>query len=102
MVPVALTWWVAIGSASERGTDGRAARWTTASAPAMTLVEIVGAQNGAFHELDRGRAGQVLARAGREVVESHHLVDEVLSVEHPAEVGTDEAGTAGDDDLHRR
>src|SRR3984885_15393792 len=37
MVPVALTWWVAMGSANERGTDARAARWTTASAPVMTL-----------------------------------------------------------------
>ena len=36
MVPVALTWWVAMGSASERGTDGRAARWTIAWAPSMT------------------------------------------------------------------
>src|SRR5664280_672306 len=36
MVPVALAWWVAMGSASERGTDGRAARWTTAWAPSMT------------------------------------------------------------------
>ena len=39
MVPVALAWWLAMGSASERGTDGRAARWTTASAPVEHPVE---------------------------------------------------------------
>ena len=36
MVPVALTWWVAMGSVRERGTEGRAAKWTTAWAPAIT------------------------------------------------------------------
>ncbi len=39
MVPVALVWWLAIGSASDRGTEGRAARWTTASASVEHIVE---------------------------------------------------------------
>ena len=85
-----------MGSASERGqVDDRLG-------PLHDAVEIVRAQYGAFPELDRGGAGQVLARAGRQVIESHHVVDEVLAIEHPAEVRTDEAGTSGDDDLHRR
>src|SRR3954467_7224439 len=36
ILPAALTWWLAIGSAIERGTDGRAARCTMAPAPAST------------------------------------------------------------------
>ena len=102
MVPVALTRWVAMGSASERGTDGRGGQVDDRLGPLDDVVEIVRAQNGAFPELDRGGAGQVLTRAGRQVVERHHMVDEVLAVEHPAEVRTDEAGTTGDDDFHRR
>ena len=36
IVPVALTSWVAIGSVRERGTEGRAAKCTTASVPSIT------------------------------------------------------------------
>ena len=38
MVPVALLSWLARGSSMDLGTDGRAARCTTASAPASTSV----------------------------------------------------------------
>ena len=100
MVPVALTSWVAIGSARERGTDGRAARWTTASVSVMTPSRSSALRMEPSTTFTEGEP----ARFSRDPVEKSSRATtwstKLLCGEHPAQVGADESGTAGDDDLH--
>ena len=98
-MPVALTRCDAIGSAIERGTDGRAARCTTARRVAHHLVERVGIEDGALDERDV-EVAQVVAVAGREVVER----DDGLtgSAQAAAEVRADEPRASRHDDAHDR
>ena len=72
-MPVALARCDATGSAIERGTDGRAARCTTAVASVHRVVERVGIEDGALDERDV-EVAQVLEVAGRQVVEHDDVV----------------------------
>ena len=87
-MPVALTRCDAIGSAIERGTDGRAARCTIAVGVAHHLVERVGVEDGALDQRDV-EVAEVVAVTGREVVER----DDGLTgpAQATAEVRADEA-----------
>ena len=82
----------------ERGTDGRAARCTTAAAPVDRVVEGRGIEDGALDEAwRRGRA-----RLSRRPVErsSRATTSWPAGGEPAAEVGADETGTAGDEHVH--
>ena len=72
-VPVALARCDATGSVIERGTDGRAARCTTAVGVAHRGVEDLGIEDGALDERDV-EVAQVLEVAGRQVVDHDDVV----------------------------
>ena len=63
-------------------------------------VEGGGVEDGVFDEGDV-RAGEVGAVAGAQVVEGDHAVDLGPAEQFAAQVGPDEPGPAGDNDLHR-
>ena len=103
MVPVALVRWLAIGSASERGTDGRAARWTTASAPSNTRSSRPASRIDPSTSSTPSSAGQVGRGArwrGRRGPPRRPTSGSAR--QGPAQVGADEPGATGDHDLHRR
>ena len=100
MVPVAFTAWVAIGSASDRGTDGRAARWTTASAPSNCLARRSGSRIEPTTSSTSVEAFQVLPTARGQVVDHDHSLDGWFCQEHSAQVCADKTCTAGHDHLH--
>jgi len=84
---VALTWWVAMGSASDRGHRRAGGQMDDRLGPLDDPVEIVRAQDGALTELEpMGSRPEFWREPVEQVVQSHHVVDEVLAVEHPAEV----------------
>ena len=71
---MALAWWLAIGSAIDRGTDGRAARCTTAVGAGEGVVEQRPVEDAALDQpgVDAVEVGPI---AGRQVVERHDLGD---------------------------
>ena len=68
-MPPTLTSLVLMGSSTERGTERSAASWKTPSTPATARRTIVEVAQVAFDDLDTIQTGEVLAAAGREVVE---------------------------------
>ena len=98
-VPVALAWCEAIGSSSERGTDGRAPRCTTDGRAGEHVVEHVGVDEVAVDQagVDAVEVGGEAASTGRRAPRPRRRP---AAEQRAAEVGADEPGSAGDDDLH--
>ena len=71
---MALAWWVATGSSSERGTDGRAPRCTTAPAPGSTASSTSGSTKSPTTS-SHVDAVEVGGEPARQVVERDDLVD---------------------------
>ena len=94
-MPPTLTSFVLIGSSTERGTERSAASWKTPSTPATARAHGVRSRRSPSTSSTPSEAGEVLAPAGREVVEHAHAIappDERLG-----DVRADEAGAAGDE-----
>ena len=98
-VPSTLTALEVSGSCTERGTEPSAPRWKTISAPRIGVVHALVAPQLALDDLDV-EAVEVLAVAGREVVEHAHLVAALEQRAH--EVRADEAAAAGDEDARHQ
>ena len=69
--------------------------------PPAGLVERVDVEDRADQQVDIGNAVEVGLDAGGQVVEGDDLVDAVGGPQLAAQVGADEAGTPGYDDLHQ-
>ena len=96
---MALTRWLATGSAMDRGTDGRAPRCTTASAPAN-----VASRASSSRTLPSTNSASQPSRFARCPLErsssTTSLVDAGLLHQPVAQVGADEPCSPGDDNLH--
>ena len=88
---MALAWWVATGSAIDRGTDGRAARCTTASAPCMAVSSVSGSR--IVPSTSSASTPRRFSGAGREVVERHDVV--TGAARRAAQFAADEPCSAG-------
>jgi hypothetical protein len=88
--------WLVTGSATDRGTDGTAARWTIASTPAAASAR---ASRSRIEAARRSTSTPSRLAAG-EVVEDADLGHPVRGGQVAGEVRADEAGAAGDEDPH--
>ena len=98
-MPPTLTAASKAGSATERRTSICAARWKTTSGRASATSGDQRRRVGDRRLVQRrAPAREVLAPAGREVVDDPHLV--AAREQRVDEVGADEAGAAGDESAH--
>jgi len=64
-------------------------------------LEQIGVEDRTRHDLDMVQTGEVVGTSRGEVVDDHDPVTSRLAGQGAAQVGTDEPGSAGDDDVAR-